>query len=73
MAFILLNSGLLKQLPVHTVELEQKVLIERKRDLTQANLVKHHERNQILLLFSTMVNHVHVDDVVFYYNIVALF
>ena len=71
-AFILLDSGLLKQLPVHAVELEQEVLIVRKRNLAQSNLVKHHEGDTILLLVGPMVDHIHVDNVVFDHNVVAL-
>ena len=72
MAFILLDSGLLKQLPVHAVELEQEVLIVRKRNLAQTSLIKHHEGDKILLLIGPMVDHIHVNNVVFNHNIVAL-
>ena len=72
MALVLLNRGLLEQLPVHAVELEQEIFIKRKCYLAQPDLIKHHERYVIFLVLGPVVDHIHVDDVVLHDNIVAL-
>ena len=72
MTFVFFDSVCLQQLSVHAVELDQKVFIEGKSNLAQANFIEHHERDQIFLILTPMVNHVHIDDIVLYYNIVSI-
>ena len=39
-ALILFNCVRLEQLPIHVIELDQEVFIERKSDLAQANFIR---------------------------------
>ena len=70
-ALILFNCVRLEQLPIHVIELDQEVFIERKSDLAQANFIEHHERYKILFIVISMIDHVHIDDVVLDDNVIA--
>ena len=54
-------------------ELEEEIFVESEGDLALAHLVNHHEWNAILLNLATMVDKVHVDDVVLDDNVLTIF
>ncbi len=59
----------LEQFSIHLEELQKEIFIEGKCDLAMADLVDHHERDKIFLFICAMVNHVHVDNVIFSHDV----
>ena len=72
LALSIVDDVLLKQFAIHAEELEQEVLVKGERNLTLTHFVNHHKRDAIFLGLVAVVNHIHVDDVVFHYDVVSL-
>ena len=53
-------------------ELEEEIFVKSEGDLAQAHLVNHHERNTILLNLVTVVDQVHVNNIVLDNNVLAI-
>ena len=62
----------LEQLAVHLEKVDPKLTVAIKEDDTVAAHVHHHETNAGLLLLSPIVDHVHVDHVIFQDNVASL-
>ena len=52
--------------------LDEEVFVERENYFTNSNFVEHHKCNQILLLVGSVIDHIHIDNVVLHYDVIAL-
>ena len=69
--FVLTDCVRLEEFAVHTIELDEEILVKRERDFAQTNFIYHHEWNLVFFFVVTMVDHVHVNDVVLHDDIVS--
>ena len=72
LTLIIANHDCLKKLAIHMEELEQKIFVERECNLALTYLINHHERDAILFSRLSVVDHVHIYDVVFNNNVITL-
>ena len=53
------------------MELDQEVFVERKCYLFHPNLIYHHEGDFVFLFLCPVVNHIHINDIVFHSDPIA--